>query len=153
MREISKLNEGWSFAEGFDASKVAEPLQGETVTLPHNAADLPMSYFDERDFQRPFTYQREITWDDAWAGKLVRLRFDGAMADAVVYVNGSEVLRHRDGYTPFTVDLTDRFVDGKALVTVHIDGSENPAIPPFGGRIDYLTYAGIYRDAWLEVLP
>lgn len=153
MREISKLNEGWSFAEGFDASKVAEPLQGETVTLPHNAADLPMSYFDERDFQRPFTYQREITWDDAWAGKLVRLRFDGAMADAVVYVNGSEVLRHRDGYTPFTVDLTDRFVDGKALVTVHIDGSENPEIPPFGGRIDYLTYAGIYRDAWLEVLP
>ncbi len=32
-----------------------------------------------------------------------------------------------------------------------IDGSENPAIPPFGGRIDYLTYAGIYRDAWLKV--
>lgn len=153
MREISRLNEGWSFAEGFDASSVAAPLKGGTVTLPHNAAPLPMSYFDEGDFQRPFTYQRAIAWNAAWTGRIVRLRFDAAMADAVVYVNGAEVLRHRDGYTPFTVDLTGRFEGGKALVSVHIDGSENPEIPPFGGRIDYLTYAGIYRDAWLEVLP
>src|SRR5690606_15383190 len=42
---------------------------------------------------------------------------------------------------------------GGNLVTVRLDGSENPAIPPFGGRIDYLTYAGLYRDVWLKVVP
>jgi len=153
MREISRLNTGWTFAKGFDPATVAIPLNGQTVTIPHNAVDLPMSYFDERDFQCPFTYQREVAWNPSWEGRIVRLRFDAAMADAVVFVNGMEVLRHRDGYTPFTVDLTGRFEAGKALVTVCVDGSENPEIPPFGGRIDYLTYAGIYRDVWLEVLP
>ncbi|MGR3570696.1 glycoside hydrolase family 2 TIM barrel-domain containing protein [Brevirhabdus sp.] len=153
MRTISKLNEGWTFANGSHAARATPRLEGATVTLPHNAVDLPMSYFDERAFQRAFTYQREIAWDDAWAGKIVRLRIDAAMADAVVFVNGEETLRHRDGYTPFTVDLTDRFEHGAALVSVQIDGAENPEIPPFGGRIDYLTYAGLYRDAWLEILP
>ena len=37
------------------------------------------------------------------------------------------------------------------LITVRIDGSENMAIPPFGGQIDYLTYAGVYRDVWLKI--
>ena len=32
-----------------------------------------------------------------------------------------------------------------------VDGSENPLIPPFGGQIDYLTYAGIYREVWLRI--
>ncbi|MEG3662526.1 glycoside hydrolase family 2 protein [Celeribacter halophilus] len=153
MREITSLNTGWTFAAGFDPAHINAPMAGESVTLPHNAVDLPMSYFDERAYQRPFTYQREIRWSPAWEGKCVRLRFDAAMADATVWLNGIETCHHRDGYTPFTVDLSDAFVDGKLLVTLRVDGAENPEIPPFGGRIDYLTYAGIYRDVWLEVLP
>lgn len=153
MRQITKLNTDWNFAEGFEADWIQSPMQGERVTLPHNAVDLPMSYFDEADFQRVFTYQREIDWQIDWAGQVVQLRFDAAMADAVVWVNGIEVTHHRDGYTPFVADLSAHLHTGANLVTVRIDGSENPDIPPFGGRIDYLTYAGIYRDVWLEVLP
>ena len=40
---------------------------------------------------------------------------------------------------------------GENILKVKIDGSENPSIPPFGGRIDYLTYAGIYRDVNLRI--
>ena len=47
--------------------------------------------------------------------------------------------------------LTGKLKSGDNQLKVVIDGSENPAIPPFGGRIDYLTYAGIYRDVWLKV--
>ena len=68
-----------------------------------------------------------------------------------VFLNGEEIAAHKDGYTPFEVRLTGRLKPGDNLVTVKIDGSENPEIPPFGGRIDYLTYAGIYRDVWLRV--
>jgi len=153
MRQITKLNTGWNFAEGFEADWMQSPMQGARVTLPHNAVDLPMSYFDETDFQRVFTYQRVIDWQPDWAGQVVQLRFDAAMADAVVWINGVEVTRHRDGYTPFVADLSAHLHTGANIVTVRIDGSENPEIPPFGGRIDYLTYAGIYRDVWLEVLP
>ena len=151
MRTIERLNHGWIFAEG--AADPAAPLAGASVTLPHNAVDLPLSYFDETCYQRAFTYQRVIAWDDAWAGRRVQLRFDGAMADNVVWVNGVQVVAHPDGYTPFVADLTDHLRPGDNRVTVRIDGSENPAIPPFGAQIDYLTYAGIYRDVWLMVLP
>ena len=75
------------------------------------------------------------------------------LVDAVVWVNGAEVVRHKDDYTPFEARLTAHLHDGDNLVTVRIDGSENPVIPPFGGQIDYLTYAGIYRDVHLRVTP
>ena len=37
------------------------------------------------------------------------------------------------------------------LVAVRLDCTENPAIPPFGFVIDYLTYGGLYREVWLDV--
>ena len=146
MRSDTPCNDSWTFAEGFDPAWVAAPLQGQAVELPHTAVELPMSYFDEAAYQRPFTYQRVIPWEDRFEGQEVALIFEGAMADAQVWVNGQEVVRHRDGYTPFEARLTGHLTRGGNLVTVRIDGSENPEIPPFGGQIDYLTYAGIYSE-------
>ena len=151
MRSDMPCNDSWIFAEGFDPAWVAAPLRGEAVELPHSAVDMPLSYFDETAYQRPFTYQRAIPWEDRFEGREVALLFEGAMADAVVWVNGQEVVRHRDGYTPFEAQLTEHLRPGDNLVTVRIDGSENPEIPPFGGQIDYLTYAGIYREVSLRV--
>ncbi|MDO5630886.1 MAG: glycoside hydrolase family 2 TIM barrel-domain containing protein [Paracoccus sp. (in: a-proteobacteria)] len=151
MRQIIRLNDNWIFAEGFDPAWIAAPMQGAAVNLPHNAVDLPQSYFDETCYQRAFTYQRRLPRGD-WDGRRIELLFDGAMADACVWINGVQVAAHPDGYTPFTADLTPHLADDN-LITLRIDGSENPAIPPFGGQIDYLTYAGLYRDVWLRVLP
>lgn len=145
------INLGWTFAEGFDPAWIVAPMPGAAVELPHTAVELPFNYLDEKSYQRPFTYQRSLPWDERFAGREVSLLFAGAMADAVVWVNGEEVARHTDGYTPFTVRLTRHLTKGDNLVTVRIDGSENPEIPPFGGRIDYLTYAGLYREVALRV--
>ncbi len=139
MRIVTDFNEDWLF-EGRDR-----------VRLPHNAVELPFSYFDEKAYQRPFTYDKAITLDPAWEGREVSLRFDGAMANAKVRLNGVEIASHADGYTPFVARLTQYLRPGVNHVNVLIDGTENPGIPPFGGVIDYLTYAGIYREAWLEV--
>jgi len=139
MRSVTSFNDGWLF-EG-----------KEPVTLPHNAVDLPFSYFDEAAYWRPFTYEKTFAADPAWAGREVTIVFDGAMANSVVALNGEQLTAHRDGYTPFEARLTGRLKPGFNKLTVTVDGSENPAIPPFGGRIDYLTYAGIYRDVWVKV--
>ena len=40
--------------------------------------------------------------------------------------------------------------EGENLLTVQLDTREDPAIPPFGFVIDYLTYGGLYREVWLE---
>ena len=150
MRKVINLNGEWTFRAGFDAASTATVLAGETVRLPHNAVELPLNYFDERAYQQPFTYQKRLAWQPEFEGREVVLVFDGAMADAVVYLNGEEIAAHADGYTPFEARLTGRLKAGDNLVTVKIDGAENPAIPPFGGQIDYLTYAGLYRDVWLR---
>jgi beta-galactosidase len=139
MRSVTAFNDGWKFEGGRD------------VSLPHTAVELPLAYFDEAVYQRPFTYTKTFANDPAWAGREVSLLFDGAMANAVVSLNGRRVGAHKDGYTPFVIRLTEHLKAGDNLLTVVLDGSENPGIPPFGGRIDYLTYAGIYRDVWLKV--
>ncbi len=151
MRKYESFNGNWTFSEGFDAAKAGEPLSGETVRLPHTAVELPYNYFDETSYQKAFTYQKVITWEAGFEGREVSLVFDGAMADSEVYLNGEKIAFHRDGYTPFEARLTAGLKPGDNIVTVKIDGSENPEIPPFGGMIDYLCYAGIYRDVWLKV--
>jgi len=151
MRSVVAFNESWTFQEGFSLADVGRAREGQPVTLPHNAVELPFNYFDEKSYQRAFTYQKILNWDDAFAGREISLIFDAAMADSVVYLNGEEIVAHKDGYTPFEARLTGRLRKGENLITVKIDGRENPEIPPFGGRIDYLTYAGIYRDVWLKL--
>jgi len=151
MRSVSGFNDGWVFHDGFSEALTRTLQPGQAISLPHNAVELPFSYFDERTYQHAFTYQKAFDADPAWAGQEVALVFDGAMADAVVYLNGERVVAHQDGYTPFEVRLTGKVKPGSNLIAVKIDGSENPEIPPFGATIDYLTYAGIYRDAWVRV--
>ena len=151
MRSVLDFNEGWVFHEGCAKDLLTALAPGEAIRLPHNAVELPYSYFDETIYQRPFTYQKILRADPAWAGKEVSLVFDGAMANNAVYLNGEQLVAHKDGYTPFEARLTGKLKPGDNLITVRIDGSENPEIPPFGGRIDYLTYAGIYREASLRI--
>ena len=141
MRREILFNDGWEFGGG------------ESVRLPHTAVELPFSYFDDKAYHREFTYAKSFGYDPEWDGKDVFLRLDAAMSNTRVSLNGVGVAAHRDGYTPVLARLTDHLDKGGNRLEVVIDGSENPEIPPFGGEIDYLTYAGIYRDAWLVVRP
>ncbi|WP_245958327.1 glycoside hydrolase family 2 protein [Pelagibacterium sediminicola] len=138
-RNLIDFSGGWMF-EG-----------QSSVRLPHNAVDLPLTYFDETAYQRAFTYEKRFTADPDWRGQEIAVVFEAAMADARVALNGEEIARHSDGYTPFEARLTGRLRDGENVLSVTVDGSENPRIPPFGGQIDYLTYAGLYREAWVRV--
>lgn len=151
MRSVVSFNEGWSFHEGFGQRLLESLDAAKSVSLPHTAVELPFNYFDEKSYQRAFTYQKVLRWLPEFEDREVSLVFDAAMADSVVYLNGEEIIAHKDGYTPFEARFTGKLLRGENLITVKIDGSENPDIPPFGGRIDYLTYAGIYRDVWLKV--
>ncbi|MEM1238196.1 MAG: glycoside hydrolase family 2 TIM barrel-domain containing protein, partial [Pseudomonadota bacterium] len=143
-QRLTLFSHGWEFRE--------QGGEWVPVTLPQNAVDLPYDYVDERAFQRDFEYRKvfdHIPGPDV-ATSLV---FEGSMADTKVVLNGASIGAHRDGYTPFEVSLTAHLRPGQNELTVKLSGVENPGIPPFGGRIDYLTYAGIYRDVWLKRVP
>ncbi len=151
MPRLSNFCHSWNFKEGFSTSWTTEPFGENAVDLPHTAVELPLDYFDETSYQREFTYQKHLDWNEGFANKEVSLVFDGAMANSRVFLNGMKIGGHKDGYTPFEVRLTPYLKATGNLITVCVDGSENPEIPPFGGQIDYLTYAGIYREVWLKV--
>ncbi len=152
MRTQTICNDDWRFIDNFTPDMVGQPGIGCRISLPHNAVNIPLNYFDEDSWQKKFGYQKTIEWQSSFDGKEVSLAFDGVMANAKVYLGRDLVGTHHDGFTPFEVPLRLSHVQERNLVSVVIDGMENPEIPPFGGRIDYLTYAGIYRDVWLKVI-
>ncbi len=122
------------------------------VRLPHTVRELPLHYIDPADYQMVCGYRRELCLPPEAKGRRIFLQFDGAAHIATVYVNGTEAAIHRCGYTAFRVEITDLVrLDGPNRIAVRLDSTENSAIPPFGFVIDYLTYGGLYREAWLDI--
>lgn len=142
------FNNDWLFTESYDAGFE----NAKSVRLPHTVREIPYNYIDCKDYQMLCGYQKSFFVPDAWQGKRILLRLDGAAHDAIVYCNGKEAAHHSCGYTSFTADLTDFVCFGdNNTVTVKLDTRESLNIPPFGFVIDYLCYGGLYREAFLEV--
>ncbi|MEH0664304.1 glycoside hydrolase family 2 protein [Vibrio scophthalmi] len=144
------INSEWFFRSGhIVANNIDSILDSNKVTLPHNSVDVPINYFDEASLHNDFSYYYVVSCDSDDLNVEKIIKFDGVMCDSKVYVNGQFVTSHSDGYTPFEANLTPFLVEGNNVVTVLISGVENPNIPPFGGRIDFLCFPGIYRDVYL----
>jgi len=148
---MQSLCNGWEFTQEWTDSFLAGEGSFESVRLPHNVRGLPLHYADHESYQMLCGYRRKLDVTEEMAGKRLFLQFDGAAHIATVYVNGQELATHRCGYTAFRVEITEAVRPGGNLVAVKLDTTENPAVPPFGFVIDYLTYGGLYREVWLDV--
>ena len=152
--EIS-LRDDWSFFrfpadETFDPSKL--PAVGwSRVSLPHTAKLEPRII--TRQWQGDALYRRDVIVPEAWRGKAIWLRFEGAMMVAGVYLNGEEIFDHRGGYLPFTIDLSDKLSFGENnQVLVHLDNRNNPLTGPKPlDELDFNYYGGLYREVRLFV--
>ena len=149
-----ELNRGWSFTDDFSDAF----LRGESVTalqeveLPHTCRETPFDYFDEGLYQMVCGYRRTISVPQDWTGKRVFLRIGAAGHSAEVFLNGVRIAEHHCGYTAFSAELTELLTPGKdALLVIRVDSREDQDIPPFGNVIDYMTYGGLYREAWLDI--
>ena len=154
-RKRIPFNDGWKFNENFDEQMVQPGFDDagfQTVRLPHTVKETPFDYFDESVYQMLSCYRKRFVVPAEWDGKRVTLTFEGAAHEASVYVNGAYVTTHSCGYTAFTVDLTDLLAYGEEnVVAVRLDSRESLNVPPFGFVIDYMTYGGLYREAYLEI--
>lgn len=142
----------WEFIpQWFDGFAMGEG-EGTPVRLPHTVREVPQHYADHTSYQMVCGYRKKITLGEELAGKRLFLQFDGAAHIATVYMNGRELACHRCGYTAFRVEITGEVTwGGENLLSVKLDTTENPDVPPFGFVIDYLTYGGLYREVWLDV--
>ena len=148
---LSLCTSYWEFTENwFDGFALGEGT-GKNVRIPHNVTEMPLHYSDHEAYQMICGYRCRLRLEERLRSQRQFLQFDGAAHIATVFVNGAELTTHRCGYTAFRVEITEHVRYGEEnIIAVKLDTRENPAIPPFGFVIDYLTYGGIYREVWLE---
>ena len=146
------LNRDWLFAPGLFSAEGAG--NARTVCLPHDymvetdtrpdALSGPASgYYDAF----PANYTRYVVIPAEWKGDPVLLRFDGAMQNATVEVNGSPVLLQHYGYAPFDAVISPYLYWGernRITVTTH------PGTQP---NSRWYPGAGLYRQVWLYHKP
>ena len=70
------------------------------------------------------------------------LEFDGVYMNSTVYVNGHKVGYRPYGYSSFEYDITPYVKEGKNVVAVKVDNSDQPNSRWYSG-------CGIYRHVWL----
>lgn len=141
----------WEFTQQWSEGFARGEGSGESVRLPHTVKEMPPHYGDHMAYQMVCGYRKVLHRDASWENKRLFLQFDGAAHIATVYVNGNALAHHGCGYTGFRVEITDALHEGDNLVAVELDTTENGTVPPFGFVIDYLTYGGLYREAWLDI--
>ena len=146
------LNFSWSFIKGFKDAYLngINKLEATEVNIPHNAVEIPYNYFSEKIYQGLFTYQKVFDVEDYKENKVYILHFEGFMVLATVYLNGQKLGQYYSGYLPVSIDVTKFIKKSNNRLLVVLDSNENKDYPPFGFALDYLTFAGIYREVYLE---
>lgn len=101
-------------------------------------------------------YRTRFTLPKDWAGKHIRLTFEGVMTDAEVWINGQKVgATHQGGFTEFSYDVTSFVTPGKKhqLEVLVSKESANASVNSAERRADWWLFGGIYRPVYLEVMP
>ena len=150
MKQID-LDEKWTFRRGFiDSLAMLEETSGEEVNLPHDGMigtavrkEAPAAS-DSGYFVGDVTnYVKYVMIPKEWENECVGLRFDGAMMNATVEVNGCKAGSRHYGYVPFYVDITDLVTFGeenRIMVTVNTSMYVN---------CRWYTGSGLYRGVRL----
>ncbi len=148
------LNYNWEFIESFNDDYLRElPKEKKIVNIPHNAVDVPYNYFSEKIYQKVFTYVKKFDVDENISNKVVLLEFEGFMLKAKIYLNDKFLGEFVSGYTPIKIDISKEVKQKDNKLVVVLDSSEDKNYPPFGYAVDYLTFSGIYREVYINVLP
>ncbi len=167
LRRILPINRSWRYQDhAVDGWTEPDFDDGafQRVTIPHTNRLLPWHSFDDRDYQFISIYRRRFRLPAELRQRRIFVDFDGVMTASRVWLNGAYLGEYLGGYTPFSFELTNHLRWGEAegtgsvgggenVLAVEVDSRERADIPPFGGRIDYLTFGGIYRDVRLRAVP
>ena len=99
----------------------------------------------------PFAYKKKISIPVDFAGKQVRLRFEGAHDFTRVWVNGHFIREHRGGWTPWECDITSVVKAGEeAWVALEITDVEKDIA--FNGK-RLRPIGGLVRSVTLQARP
>lgn len=154
--ETISFNEGWEFSK--DSLVSSKP-----VDLPHDFMVERVDGPDDTTHIGPFSaespngrslghfldgtgwYRKFFTVSAGEKGKRFSLLFDGSYMETDVIVNGELLCAHKNGYTPFYVDITG------ALKSPGIPNEIIVKVRNSGRNSRWFSGSGLYRDVDLVV--
>ena len=170
-RQVKSLNGRWAFKVDTNNSGIAEKWFAAPLDTDRQMA-VPGSYNDvfidvDTHDHVGYVWYQTTTFAPKFGDDRLILHFGSATHEAVVFVNGVEVVSHVGGYLPFEADITDHVTAGEEFtITVAVDNRLSwESIPPgyvdqdSDGRDvqhyfhDFYNYAGIHRSVSLYTRP
>lgn len=158
------LNGPWQFeVDSGDSGKERGLLDrnlNQQITVPF-CPESELSGIQNTDFLNAVWYRREVAIPADWKGSDVLLHFGAVDYDTTVWVNGTEVARHRGGFTPITCHLKDVARPGETA-TIVLRARDTNWIPQARGKQaqQYAPFAclytrttGIWQTVWMEPVP
>lgn len=124
-RTVIDLGGLWQF-------KLKEGAEWKNIAVPASYND-QVPEADFRNYAGLSWYRTRITVPAAFRDQRVALRFDAVTHSARILLDGREIGRHRGGYLPFEIDLTDLLPPGQTgELTVEVDNRINHSTLPIG---------------------
>ena len=158
------LNGEWEFEidrgdSGFERGLLERPLQ-QRILVPF-CPESPLSGIGDEDFMEAVWYRRRFTIPAAWEGRRPILHFGAVDHDATVWVNRTEVGRHRGGWTPFACDLSQVARPGDEAEVVVRARDSRRGVQARGKQarsyeregVLYTRTTGIWQTVWMEPVP
>jgi beta-galactosidase/beta-glucuronidase len=157
------LHGRWQFA--LDAEGALrlphEVTWSSTIQVPY-APESERSGVRETGFYRACWYRRTFEAPVIPEGYRLILHFGAVDYEGTVWVDGSLAIKHRGGYTPFEVDITD-FIKPNEQHELVVRAYDDPSdlTKPRGKQdwelephsIWYPRTTGIWQTVWLELVP
>ncbi|NQJ21448.1 DUF4982 domain-containing protein [Streptococcus suis] len=144
----------WKFqlgAQATAAQKGYDDSSWQSLDLPHDFS-LTQDYTPSGEAESGYKlggtgwYRKNFTVSPEVANGRVELHFDGAYMETEVFINGTSLGTHTNGYSPFTFDLTGHVRANEENTLAVKVVNNTPSSRWYSG-------SGIYRSVQLNVTP
>ena len=159
------LNGEWDFSFDFGKSGVDrcfyEKKDLEKKIIVPFCPESDLSGIGYKDYMDAVWYHKTVELTEVEVKGRVLLHFGAVDYDARVWINGTEVGRHKGGYTSFTFDITAYVQAGANDIAVYAEDDLRSGKQPHGKQsglyyshgCEYTRTTGIWQTVWLEFVP
>lgn len=161
----TNLNGEWQFEidhgkSGIEREFYKRKELNDKIIVPF-CPESELSGIGYKDFMASVWYRRSFSLTPEQMRGRVLLHFGAVDYEAIVYVNQTEVGRHRGGYTSFAFDITEFAHEGENELTVCAIDDVRSGKQPSGKQSEkyhsygcfYTRTTGIWQTVWLEYVP
>ncbi|MBN1804412.1 MAG: hypothetical protein JW837_04115 [Sedimentisphaerales bacterium] len=153
------LNGLWQYAIAPKDQNQPAEFDGQ-ILVPFPAESALSGVMKPVGAENQLWYRRTFNIPTQWKGKRVLIHFGAVDWDSTIWVNGTKAGRHKGGYDPFTLDITDMLNEtGDQEIVLSVWDPTDSGTQPRGKQVSkphgiwYTAVTGIWRTVWLEPVP